>query len=60
VLGERARILARQAGTKTDAVRILTDDKVARTAIGFDLFLARKVMAQIVGVPLAEGCAGKA
>lgn len=52
VLGTRARALARQAGTDTGAVRLVSDDKVARTATGFDLFISRKVATQIVGVPL--------
>jgi N-methylhydantoinase A/oxoprolinase/acetone carboxylase beta subunit len=52
VLGTQARALARQAGTDADAVRLVSDDKVARTASGFDLFISRKVAAHIVGVPL--------
>ncbi len=52
VLGIQARALARQAGTDASAVRLVSDDKVARTATGFDLFISRKVAAHIVGVPL--------
>jgi N-methylhydantoinase A/oxoprolinase/acetone carboxylase beta subunit len=65
-LGKRARGLARRAGTNhgADAIRLVNDDKVVRTATGFDLFISRRVTAQIVGVPLpemlAEGGAGEA
>lgn len=52
VLGEQATVLARQAGTAAGQVRLLSEDKVARTATGFDLFISRKVAALIVGVPL--------
>jgi hypothetical protein len=51
-LREKACALAREAGTDADAVRLISDDKVARTATGFDLFISRKVAAQIIGVPL--------
>jgi N-methylhydantoinase A/oxoprolinase/acetone carboxylase beta subunit len=51
-LREKVRALAREAGTDADAVRLISDDKVARTATGFDLFISRKVAAQIIGVPL--------
>jgi hypothetical protein len=70
VLEEQARTLARQAGTdaaaragaeagaeagaNTGAVRLISEDKVARTATGFDLFISRKVAAQIVGIPLPQ------
>ncbi|MEJ2639282.1 MAG: DUF1638 domain-containing protein [Desulfosarcinaceae bacterium] len=51
-LREKARTLAREAGTEADAVRLISDDKVARTATGFDLFISRTVAAQVIGVPL--------
>jgi N-methylhydantoinase A/oxoprolinase/acetone carboxylase beta subunit len=53
-LQDKARRLARQAGTDADAIRLISDDQVARTATGFDLFISRKVAAQIIGVPLPE------
>jgi hypothetical protein len=65
VLEEQAQGLARRAGTSpgTDAIRLVINDKVVRTATGFDLFISRTVTAQIVGVPLpempAEGGAGE-
>jgi hypothetical protein len=61
-LRDKARTLAREAGTDADAVHLTCDDQVARTATGFDLFISRKVAAQIIGVPLPglmEGEAGR-
>jgi N-methylhydantoinase A/oxoprolinase/acetone carboxylase beta subunit len=52
-LQEKARHLARKAGTAVDAVDLSSDDQVARTATGFDLFISRKVTARIIGVPLS-------
>jgi N-methylhydantoinase A/oxoprolinase/acetone carboxylase beta subunit len=59
-LREKARAWAREAGTDADAVRLISDDKVARTATGFDLFISRKVAARIIGVPLPGLMAGEA
>ncbi|MDJ0781462.1 MAG: hydantoinase/oxoprolinase family protein [Desulfosarcinaceae bacterium] len=56
-LREAAGALARRAGTEADAVRLVSEDQVARTATGFDLFISRNVAAQIIGVPLSGSMA---
>lgn len=55
-LVERVQTLASLAGTCADNIELQTEDQMAKTASGEELFLERKLTALLVGAPVAGVC----